>query len=142
LSAILGLTVVAFLAGCRSLEAIAQFGRDHGTKLAHPLGFRRGKAPCKATLSVLLRRLDVEALEAVLVAWIADRHPGGFEHLALDGKVLRGSATADTPGAHLLALFAPAVAATIGQLRVAATTNEHKAALRLLGILPPLQGPW
>ncbi|HEY2833998.1 MAG TPA: ISAs1 family transposase [Sporichthyaceae bacterium] len=140
LSAILGLTVVALLAGCRSLEAIAQFGRDHGTALAHPLGFCRGKTPCKATLSILLRRLNVAALEEVLAAWIADRHPGGFEHLALDGKVLRGSAAGDTPGVHLLALFAPAVAATVGQLRVAATTNEHKAALRLLGILPPLAG--
>ncbi|OWK41954.1 hypothetical protein FRUB_04032 [Fimbriiglobus ruber] len=28
----------------------------------------------------------------------------------------------------------------IAQLRVDATTNEHKAALRLLGVLPPLQG--
>jgi len=140
LPAILGLTVVALLAGCRSLEAIAQFGRDHGTRLAHPLGFRRGKTPCKATLSVLFRRLDVDALEAVLAAWIADRHPGGFEHLALDGKVLRGSADGEIPGVHLLALFAPAVAATAGQLRVAATTNEHKAALVLLGVLPPWQG--
>ena len=30
--------------------------------------------------------------------------------------------------------------AVLGQVRVDATTNEHKAALRLLGILPPLDG--
>jgi hypothetical protein len=41
LTAILSLTVVATLAGCKGLEAIAQFGRDHGKALAHALGFTR-----------------------------------------------------------------------------------------------------
>lgn len=44
-----------------------------------------------------------------------------------------------TPGAHLLAAYAPQ-AAVIAPLRVDAKTNEHKAALRLLGVLPPLVG--
>ena len=39
LIAILSLTVVATLAGMKSLEAIAQFGRDHGVAFAHALGF-------------------------------------------------------------------------------------------------------
>lgn len=42
----------------------------------------------------------------------------------------------EVPGVHLLAAFATADAAVLGQLEVAKTTNEHKAALRLLGILP------
>ena len=44
------------------------------------------------------------------------------------------------PGAHLLAAYAPQAAAVVGQLRVDARTNEPKAALRLLGVLPPLRG--
>lgn len=40
------------------------------------------------------------------------------------------------PAVHLLALFAPKVQAVVGQIRVDAKTNEHKAALRLLGIVP------
>jgi hypothetical protein len=44
------------------------------------------------------------------------------------------------PGTRLLAAYAPQAAAVIGQMRVEATTNEHKAALRLLGVLPPLAG--
>ena len=35
-----------------------------------------------------------------------------------------------------MALFAPRVRAVLGQIRVDAKTNEHKAALRLLGIVP------
>ena len=60
--------------------------------------------------------------------------------MTLDGKVLCGSAAGDVPGMHLLAAYAPQAAAVLGQVRVDATTNEHKAALRLLGILPPLDG--
>ena len=47
LTAVLSLTVVAVLAGCKSLTAIAQFGRDHGKALAHALGFTKAKTPAK-----------------------------------------------------------------------------------------------
>jgi hypothetical protein len=135
LTAVLSLAAVAVLAGMRSLEAIAQFGRDHGAGLAHALGFRRKKTPAKSTLSEIFRAIDRDAFEAALAAWARGR-PGGGEAVALDGKALRGSRDGEAPGVHLLAAFAPAGAAVLGQLRVDATTNEHKAALRLLGVLP------
>jgi hypothetical protein len=137
LTAILSLTVVALLAGCKSLEAIAQFGRDHGVALAHALGFTRGKTPNKSCLSKLFRRLDVAALEGALGRWVLGRiQHGGWDAIALDGKTVRGSADGAAPGAHLLAAYVPAAAAVLQQVRVDAKTNEHKAALRLLGVLP------
>ncbi len=136
LTAILSLTVVATLAGMRGLEAIAQFGRDHGPALAQALGFRRGKTPAKSTLSKLFRRLDAEALEAALSRWLLARQQDGWQALAVDGKTLRGSADGEAPGVHLLTAFVPAAAAVLRQLRVDGKTNEHKAALRLLGVLP------
>ncbi|VTR93876.1 transposase : Transposase OS=Azospirillum sp. (strain B510) GN=AZL_b01830 PE=4 SV=1: DDE_Tnp_1 [Gemmata massiliana] len=36
-----------------------------------------------------------------------------------------------------MAAFAPAVGAVLAQVRVDSKTNEHKAALELLGIIPP-----
>jgi hypothetical protein len=136
LTAILSLAVVATLAGMKGLEAIAQFGRDHGTPLAHALGFTRGKTPAKSTLSRLFRRLDVQALEDALGRWLLARQSDGWQAIALDGKTLKGSADGEAPGVHLLAAFVPAAAAALAQLRVDAKTNEHKAALRLLGVLP------
>jgi hypothetical protein len=136
LTAVLSLAAVALLAGMKSLEAIAQFGRDHGPALAHALGFTRGKTPAKSTLSKLFRRLDTDALEAALSRWLLARQEDGWQAVAVDGKTLRGSAGGDAPGAHLLAAFVPAAAAVLAQLRVDAKTNEHKAALRLLGVLP------
>jgi hypothetical protein len=120
----------------KSLTAIAQFGRDHGKALAHALGFTRGKTPAKSCLSELFRALDVDALEAALGRWLRARAGDGWEAVAIDGKTLRGSADGEVPGAHLLSAFAPAAGAVLGQLRVDAKTNEHKAALRLLGVLP------
>jgi len=133
---ILSLAVVAILAGRTSLQGIAQFGRDHGTALAHALGFRRGKTPCAATYSRVFRRIDVDAFEAVIRDWIIQRCPDLGDHFALDGKTLRCSHDGDVPAVHLIAMFVPKIQAVIGQLRVDAKTNEHKAALRLLGVLP------
>ena len=136
LTAILGLTAVAVLAGMKSLEAIAQFGRDRGPALAHALGFRRGKTPAKSTLSEIFRLLDVDAFEGALRRWLQDRAGDAGDELAVDGKTLRGSADGEVPGVHLLAAYAPGADAVLAQLRVDAKTNEHKAALQLLGILP------
>src|SRR3954452_17204983 len=92
LSAILALTVLAMLRGCKGPAAIAQFGRDHGTALAHALGFNRGKTPAASCLSELFRRLDPVAFEAALARWIRSRmppaDPGGAadrQPIAIDG---------------------------------------------------------
>jgi hypothetical protein len=125
------------LTGCKSYQAIAQFGRDKGFALARVLGFRRGKTPTKATYSVLFRRLDVVAFEAALARWVASRLADEeLAVIALDGKTLRGSRDGAVPGQHLVAAYAGAAAAVVAQVRVDAKTNEHKAALQLLGILP------
>jgi hypothetical protein len=137
LPAILGLTVLAMLTGCKSYTAIAQFGRDKGRALAFALGFRRDKTPVKSRLSTLFGRLDVTAFEAALSRWVAARlgRPQGL-HVCLDGKTVRGSKDGEVPGHHLVAAYAPAAQAVLAQLRVDAKTNEHKAALQLLGIVP------
>jgi hypothetical protein len=142
LRAILALTVLAMLRGCRGPTAIAQFGRDYGTPLAHALGFTRGKTPTPSCLSELFRRLDAVAFEAALSRWIRSRTPSPApqengtkgqdkEPVSIDGKTLRGSKDDVVPGQHLVAAYAPLV-----QVQVDVKTNEHKAALQLLGILP------
>ena len=137
LSAILSLAVVAMLSGAKGYEAIAQFGREKGVALAHALGFTRGKTPTKSTFSVLFRVLDVQAFEQALSRWVASRLPEGpGQPVALDGKTARGSRDGDVPGQHLVAAYCGQAQAVLAQLRVDAKTNEHKAALRLLGVLP------
>lgn len=137
LPAFMGLITLAMLMGRKSLAGIARFGRQHGTPLAHALGFRRGKTPTASTLSRTLRRFDISQLEATMSRWIEGRiDPNAFRHISIDGKTVRGSRNGDVPGQHLVAAYAPAVEAVLAQIRVDSKTNEHKAALELLGILP------
>ena len=165
LPAILSLAVLAMLCGAKSYAAISQFGRDKGFALAHALGFRRGKTPAPSTFCVTFRAIDVGAFEAALSRWAQSRLPAAEGEgdgegdgdgdgegdgegdgdgeapaellaLAIDGKTARGSRDGQIPGAHLLAAYAPAAGAVLAQLRVEASTNEHKAALELLGVLP------
>ena len=131
------LVALGLLAGRQSLQAIAQLGEDYGDGLALALGFPRRRLPSADALSELLSRLDPAALEAALSAWVLPRLPAGqAAALAVDGKALRGSRDGAVPGHHLVAAYAPAARAVLAQLRVDSKTNEHKAALRLLGLLP------
>jgi DDE_Tnp_1-associated/Transposase DDE domain len=136
LPAVLALVVLGLLTGRKSLSAISRMGRLYGAPLAHALGFNRGKTPAKSMLSDLLRALDAQAVEDALSRWVAARLPPDADVLSVDGKALRGSRDGELPGQHLVSAYAPRAQAVLAQLRVDGKTNEHKAALRLLGILP------
>ena len=137
LPALLGLAVVAMLAGMTSSEAIVPYGKERGWEFLKHLGFTTKWGLCKATDSRVFRRIDVADFEAHVGAWIQGRlGPGDAPHIAIDGKTARGSRDGDTPGVHLVSAYAPDVKAVLAQLRVDAKTNEPKAALELLGVLP------
>jgi hypothetical protein len=136
LPALLGLAVVAMLAGMTSYEAIAQYGKERGWEFLRHLGFTTRWGLCKATYSRVFRRIDVADFETRLGRWIQGRlGRDDAPHLAVDGKTARGSRDGTTPGVHLLSAYAPDVKAVLAQLRVDSKTNEHKAALELLGVL-------
>lgn len=137
---LLQLAVLGLLAGHTTLVAISHFGRTRGKTLAHALGFRNANMPCPNTFANLFRVLDADKLDAILGAWLAERGLPLDAPIAIDGKVLRGSRDGDVPGLHLIAAYVPQSATVIAQMPVGASTNEHKAGLRLLGLLPPLQG--
>jgi DDE family transposase len=133
---VLSLVALGLLMGRRGLGALARLGHDYGPALLLALGFPRGRGPVKSLLSRLLRRIDAAALEAALTRWLTPRLPEDVDALSLDGKTLRGSRDGPVPGVHLVAAYATQVEAVLGQIRVDGKTNEHKAALELLGILP------
>jgi hypothetical protein len=137
LPAVLSLLVLATMAGMRGLQGVVDFGRNLSPDVVASLGFTRPKTLAKSTLSEILRAIDVEAFEAVVGRWLrrqADRH--GWTALALDGKSLRGATGERLPAVHLVAAYAHEAQVVLAELRVDAKTNEHKAALELLGLLP------
>jgi len=135
LSAILTLAAVAMLSGARSLEAMAQFGRDRGERFTRLLGFTRDRPPCKATFHNVFKALDTTLFERAVSRWLRGRRVSGWEAIAIDGKRLCGTQGDQLPGVHLLAAYEHEAAAVIGQLSVEASTNEHKVALALLDLI-------
>jgi hypothetical protein len=136
LQAILTLTSVAMLSGCRSLYAIAQFGRDRGRAFARELGFTHPQTPCCATLHYLFARLDREKFEGAIRKWLGVQRSQGWTTLSVDGKTLRGTQGHEIAGVHLLAAYAHETRQVLEQIPVEGKTNEHKTALHLLNLIP------
>jgi len=125
------------LCGCRSPYAIAQFGRERGRHFSYAPGFTRDTTPCGTTLHYLFTKLDVAAFEEAVARWItAAAESNGWTTVSLDGKTLRGLTDVQLPGVHLLAACAHEAGLVLRQLPVDAKTNEHKAALELLDLIP------
>ena len=118
------------------MYAIAQFGRDRGKSFAAALGFTRDVPPCCATLHYWFAALDRKAFERAIRRWTSRWVTAGWESVSLDGKTLRGTQGHEVPGVHLLAAYAHEAKTVLDQIPVDAKTNEHKAALELLHLIP------
>jgi predicted transposase YbfD/YdcC len=138
LTAIFALACCAMLCGARSYSAIAEWGRNYGTRIAQALGFTHG-TPCAATLHTIFRHVNREEFEAHLGTWAdsvvgslpaAPETPGTA--VALDGKTLRGSKKQGAPGTHLLSALAHQVGVTLAQHAVDDKTNEITAVETIL----------
>jgi len=126
LAVILGLAVCAVLAGARSFTAIAEWAADADRATLDALGVT-GAVPCESTFRRTLQRMDADALDDAAGAWVQRRTApvhGARRVIAVDGKTLRGSACAGEPGRHLMAALDHAAGAVLGQVDVAAKTNE------------------
>src|SRR5712691_4783190 len=130
LSAILAMACCTMLCGYRSYSAIAEWGRNYGTGIAHALGFTHN-TPCAATLHTIFRHVDRDDLEERLGTWAESvvvstpaASSAGEVAVALDGKTLRGSRKPGAPGVHLLSALSHHVGLTLAQQAVDAKTNE------------------
>jgi len=137
LSALLVFMCTGMLCGCQSRQALTGWGKRQEKALLRAMGFPRGQAPGYGTLQRLVSGLNTAAFEATLFAWahaVLKDQPGraGWEGLALDGKVLRGSQQGALPGEHILRVVAQELGITLGQAAVPPTTNEAKACVPLL----------
>ena len=141
LTAIFALACCAMLCGYRSYSAIAEWGRNYGTRLAQALGFTH-ETPCAATLHTIFRSVNRDEFEAHLGAWadsVVRSLPATAQRpeiaMALDGKTLRGSKKQGAPGTHLLSALAHDLGVTLAQYAVDDKTNEITAVETLLGQL-------
>lgn len=98
--------------------------------------------PAESTIRRLLARIDADALDRAVGAWLADRQTRGQElrGLAVDGKSLRGAARAKGRKIHLLAACDHVNVLVLAQMDVGEKTNEITRFRPLLDTLEDLAG--
>jgi hypothetical protein len=140
LAAILAITIAAMLSGANDLRAVFRWGRRLSPKALQALGVdkKRKKAPCHATYHYVLKELSLGDLTRALgcTVQMEDAPDDRLNHIAIDGKCLRGSRQGNNPGVHLLHAFSTRLQAAVGSLVVPPDSGEVIEVLELLKTLP------
>jgi predicted transposase YbfD/YdcC len=125
LPVILSIAVCAVIAGARSFVAIAEWAAQASPAAVAKLGVT-GEVPSESTIRRTINKIDANGLDVVVGAWAAFRATTSekFRVIAVDGKSLRGSATAGGRCRHLLSALTHTGGMVLGQLDVALKTNE------------------
>jgi hypothetical protein len=129
LAAIVGISLAAMLAGANDLMAIFRWGRRLTPKGLAGFGISHGRAPCHATYHYVFRSIAAADLERALRGLVA---AGTAGQVAIDGKRLRGSQSATSPGIHMLQAFSTQLQTSIGSLAVPPDSAEMVEAITLL----------
>lgn len=134
---ILLIALCAMIANSNTWVDIARYGNTKLDFLRRFLELPNG-IPSHDTFGRVFARIDPAALVLCLQNWLADlRAKLGGDHVAIDGKTLRGSHDGTTrPHAlHLISAWAGEARLFLGQLAVAEKSNEITAIPQLLELL-------
>lgn len=146
---LLGVTVVAVLAGARNYSEIARRAADISQetlrKLGSPWDWHRNRYrwPSKTAIRNLLDGIDGDDMDEIVGKWLFEKsgRGGGNEwEIALDGKVMRGAWTAENDKVTLFSAVKHRDAVTIAQVSVPDGTDETTQAAALLKAVDAL-GP-
>lgn len=132
---IIVIAICAVLCGANDWQEIATFGRSRYDWLRRFLKLPNG-IPSHDTFERVFARLDARAFQAGLREWLTAL-AGVLErpHVAIDGKTLRRSGSADLGPLHVVSAWATAQHLALGEVAVAEKSNEITAIPRLLELL-------
>jgi predicted transposase YbfD/YdcC len=129
------IALCAVIAGAQDWQEIETFGRKRHDWLRGFLALPNG-IPSHDTFERVFNRLQPQAFQACFRAWVrAVSAALGIKHVAIDGKTLRGSGSAQLGPLHLVSAWATAQRLSLGQVAVDAKSNEITAIPALLELL-------
>jgi predicted transposase YbfD/YdcC len=133
---ILVLALSAVLAGARSWEGIAEFGRSKVTWL-RSLGLSLPNGiPAHDTFNRIFADLDPAAFQASFTSWINGVCAAlGLRYIPIDGQALRGTRGPDGTCLHLVSAWAAEQRLSLAQVAVEDKSNEITAIPEVLKLL-------
>jgi predicted transposase YbfD/YdcC len=132
---LLVMALCGIIANCDDWPDIALFAQQRESWFRRFLGLPGG-IPSHDTFERVFAALNPRALEACCLAWLrAVAGLAGIEHIAIDGKSLRGSGNAKLGALHLVSAWATQAQVSLGQVAVEGKGNEITAIPKLLELL-------
>ena len=136
LDEVLLLCLLAVLAGAEGWVEVEEFGQSKLDFLRRFRAFKKG-TPTHGQLGEIFAALDAEAFQQCFINWVASLTKLGADIVAIDGKTLRRSYQAGGGKApiHMISAWASRQRLVLGQIKVAAKSNEITAIPDLLELL-------
>jgi predicted transposase YbfD/YdcC len=132
---LLVLALCGIIANCDDGPDIALFAQQRASWFRRFLALP-GSIPSHDTFERVFAALNPRALEACCLVWLrAVAGLAGVEHIALDGKSLRGSANSKLGALHVVSAWATQAQVSLGQVAVDGKGNEITAIPKLLELL-------
>jgi predicted transposase YbfD/YdcC len=132
---IIVIALCAIIAGAQDWQEIETFGRKRRDWLQRFLKLPNG-IPSHDTLERVFHRLNPQAFQACFQTWVrAVQKALKIKHMAIDGKTLRSSGSAQLGPLHLVSAWATAQRLSLGQVAVDGKSNEITAIPELLDLL-------
>jgi len=123
------------LSGCNSFVEIERYGKKKLEFFRQFLELPNG-IPSHDTLSRVFAALKPEVFQACLIAWLDEfRQAGERDIIPIDGKTLRRTFQAGKSALHSVSAWSTRHHLTLGQVAVAAKSNEIAAIPKLLELL-------
>ena len=136
LDEVLLLCLLAVLAGAEGWVEVEEFGQSKLVFLRRFRAFKKG-TPTHGQLGDIFAALDAEAFQQCFINWVASLTKLGPDIVAIDGKTLRRAYQASGAKApiHMISAWAARQRLVLGQIKVAAKSNEITAIPDLLDLL-------
>jgi predicted transposase YbfD/YdcC len=132
---IIVMAICGVIADCDDWSDIAQFASEREGWFKRFLKLPGG-VPSHDTFERVFAVLDPRAFGRCCVSWLHEvADLVGVEHIAIDGKTVRGSAGSPLGALHLVSAWATTAKVSLGQVAVAGKSNEITAIPKLLELL-------
>lgn len=132
---IIVIALCGILTGAQDWQGIVLFGQKRRAWLEGFLALPHGM-PSHDTFERVFDRLNPAAFQACFHAWVqALQEVLDIKHVAIDGKTMRSSGSAQLKPLHLVSAWATEQRLSLGQVAVDAKSNEITAIPALLDLL-------